>query len=137
MPHPAVGARLAAVSAASPTDIWAVGSTNSSPASPYALHYDGSTWKKVTLPGAADGSGLSGVSVVSSGDVWAVGNQDGTLRSGFAVWRTFTEHWDGSAWSIVPSPNDSRHDNFLVAAAASGGRIWAFGGDGGTLVERR
>jgi hypothetical protein len=137
VPHPAVGARLAGMSAASPTDIWAVGSTNSSPASPYALHYDGSTWKKVTLPGAGDGSGLSGVSVVSSGDVWAVGNQDGSLRNGFAVWRTFTEHWDGSAWSIVPSPNDSRHDNFLVAAAASGGRVWAFGGDGGTLVERR
>lgn len=131
---------LASIRAASSSDIWAVGSTGGTgggSSMPYALHYDGSRWHRVMVPGAADGSGLSGLAVVSSNDVWAVGNQDGSLRNGFAVLRTFTEHWDGSAWSVVSSLNDSRHDNFLVAAAASGGRVWAFGGDGGALIERR
>lgn len=137
VPHPPGPGSLASVSAATPSDIWAVGTTGTSPGTPYAVHYDGSRWHSVALPGASDGSGLSGVSVVSSSDVWAVGNQDGRLRNGFAVWRTFTEHWDGSDWSIVASPNDSRHDNFLAATAASGGYVWAVGGDGGTLVERR
>lgn len=134
--HAGVG-RLAAVSAVNANDIWAVGGIGSSPASPYGLHFDGSRWRAVTLPGAAEGSALSGVTALSSGDVWAVGNQDGRLRSGFAVWRSFTEHWDGASWSIVDSPNDSRHDNFLTSAATSNGRVWAVGGDGGTLVESR
>lgn len=137
IPRQQTPGRLAAVSAVSPSDIWAVGATGSRPSSPYALHYDGSSWTTVTVPGASKGSGLSGVTAIATGDVWAVGNKVGNLRDGFAVLRCFTEHWDGSQWSIVKSPNDSRHDNFLVAAAASGGRVWAFGGDGGTLVESR
>lgn len=137
VPHPPGPGGLASVSAATPSDIWAVGTTGTVPGTPYTVHYDGSRWHSVAPPGTGDGSGLAGVSVVSSGDVWAVGHQDGTLRNGFAVWRTFTEHWDGSRWSIVASPNDSRHDNYLTAATAAGGRIWTVGGDGGTLVERR
>jgi hypothetical protein len=137
IPHLAFEGRLSAVSAVSATDIWAVGSIGRSPASPYALHYDGASWKRVSIPGTSQGSALSGLTTISSTDVWAVGSQDGALRSGFAVLRSFTEHWDGSTWSVVESRNDSRQDNYLVAAAASGGQVWALGGDGGTLVERR
>jgi hypothetical protein len=128
---------LSGVAAASPTDIWAVGSINSAPSAPLALHYDGVHWRQVQVPDAPEGGTLSGVTVVSANDVWAVGSQDGHLHDGFAVLRTFSEHWDGSVWTTVKSPNDSDHDNWLAATVASGSRVWAFGGDGGTLVERR
>lgn len=137
VPRPAGEARLASVGAAGPDDVWAVGGMGSSPSEPYVVHFDGTSWSRVPAPSARASSQLTGVEAVSGGDVWAVGNRDGMLPSGFAVWRTFIEHWDGSAWTIVSSPNDTRRDNFLTAVAASGGRVWAVGGDGGTLVERR
>lgn len=137
VPHPLGPGRLSSVSAAGPNDVWAVGGTGSLSASPYAVHFDGRAWHRVAVPNEGKGNQLSGVAVVAGGDVWAVGSRDDRLRNGFAVWRTLTEHWDGSAWTVVPSRNDSRHDNFLTAAVASGGRVWAVGGDGGTLVERR
>ena len=44
---------------------------------------------------------------------------------------------DGTEWRIVPSPNDSTRDNFLTAAATAGGRVWAIGGDGDSLIMQR
>lgn len=128
---------LASVSAVGPSDIWAVGSVGPWPTLPYALHYNGVSWQRVAIAVPRNGSSLSGVTALSSDDVWAVGSRTGTLPNGYAVLRTFTEHWDGAGWSIVASPNDSDQDNHLDATTAAGGRVWAVGGDGGTLVERR
>src|SRR5207247_2313765 len=68
-----------------------------------ALHWDGSAWSIVATPNAPmDWSRLYGVAATSSNDVWAVGaSQDVASVPG----RTLIEHWDGSAWSIVPSPS--------------------------------
>src|SRR5205823_1750593 len=46
--------------------------------------------------------------------------------------RTLIEHWDGSRWSIVPSPNHywegDTHVNFLSEIADSGAtNVWAVG----------
>src|SRR5438270_13536251 len=41
---------------------------------------------------------------------------------------TLIEHWDGSAWRVVPSPNVGTNDNVLQGVAAtSGTNAWAVG----------
>ena len=50
------------------------------------------------------GSTLTGVSARAANDIWAVGSfsaAKGTNSNSF----TLTMHWNGSAWTIVPSPN--------------------------------
>jgi len=76
------------------------------------------------------------VSAASSADVWAVGyaSQDATIR-------TLIEHWDGSGWAIVPSPNRPGVPNDLEdVVVVSPVDVWAVGHSGpapewSTLVE--
>src|SRR5581483_688766 len=111
-PSPTTGNVLSAVSAASPTDIWAVGTrTDIATTSIQTLveHFDGATWKIVPSPNPLPKSSLNqniftGVQAVSPTDVTAVGflNDANNLRV-----LTLIEHWDGTKWSVVPSPNQS------------------------------
>ena len=68
---------------------------------------------------------LHGVSALAENDVWAVGvsyNTELTLGS------TLIEHWNGSRWWVVPSPNPSSSVNKLNAVAAvSATDVWAVG----------
>src|SRR5205823_13678772 len=61
------------------------------------------------------------VAAISPNDVWAVGYySNGTI--------TLVEHWDGTQWSIVPSPNPGDSDNYLGAVATvSSNDVWAVG----------
>jgi hypothetical protein len=63
------------------------------------------------------------VVAISADDVWAVGWTGG--NSGPI---TLIEHWNGSTWSVVPSPNPSATDNHLwgVTALATN-NVWAVG----------
>jgi hypothetical protein len=63
------------------------------------------------------------VTAISATDVWAVGfYDDGT------TFRTLAEHWNGSVWSVVATPNAGADENVLesVSGAASGD-VWAVG----------
>ncbi|MGI8839657.1 MAG: hypothetical protein ACR2F8_02555 [Caulobacteraceae bacterium] len=62
----------------------------------------------------------------NSDDVWAVGQYIPDGRPN--VTRTFAAHYDGKAWSAIPSPNVGRQANALhhVAVAATG-QAWAVG----------
>jgi hypothetical protein len=62
---------------------------------------------------------LAAVTALSPTDVWVVGFDDcGTL----------TEHWDGSAWTVVASPNATpRTNNLFGVAAVSTNDVWAVG----------
>ena len=56
-------------------------------------------WAVVDSPNAGTlDNELRAVSAISSTDIWAVGYA-GNAQEGY---QTLTEHWDGSAWSIVP-----------------------------------
>jgi hypothetical protein len=95
---------LRGVSAASKTDVWAVGSYSPSSGLPQVLleHWNGSNWSQVPGPNQGGVPELLGVHVVSTDDVWAVGDD----RSyGQAAQTTLIEHWDGSTWSAVATPN--------------------------------
>jgi hypothetical protein len=64
-------------------------------------HWDGSSWSQVSSPSPGSvNNGLGGVAGIGSTDVWAVGSYTGASNSSF----TLVEHWDGTAWSVVPSP---------------------------------
>ena len=62
-------------------------------------------------PGTEDNN-LNGVAVLSPCDAWAVGFD---LDSG-GMDQTLTEHWNGSTWTVVSSPNVAGLDNILYFA---------------------
>ncbi len=144
-PGPSKVTFLYGVTGTGPDDVWAVGQyyPDFSVSSVLTMHWDGSTWSVVPAPNpnGAQAAGLSSVAALSPSDVWAVGSftvpESGTAAS------TLTEHWDGSAWAIVPSPNVDVYGSFLRGVAAAGtGDVWAVGYyenaglRGKTLVER-
>lgn len=107
---------LFAIDGIAADDIWAVGEYWDANLIPRGviLHWDGVAWSEVTN---GCGTSLTGVSAVAADDVWAVG--DAT-----------TCHFDGVAWSVIPSPQPQGQEIGLplqdVAAVASDD-IWAVG----------
>ena len=116
------------IAAVSANDIWAVGSyiTSGSPNQTLIEHWDGSAWSIVASPNVASSYNfLDGVAAISTIDVWAVGYAQ---NSSTFFTQTLIEHWDGSAWTIVPSPNPGTNYNFLYnLAVVSANNIWAVG----------
>jgi hypothetical protein len=146
------GNLLAAVSANSPTDIWAVGnSVDQATTSVQTLveHFDGKKWRVVPSPNPLpkaflNQNVLSSVRAVSSNDVTAVG----LLRdAGQQRTLTLVEHWNGKKWSVIPSPNQSEAAGSLntlsSVTAVSATDLYAIGvfgdaatkGQDETLVE--
>jgi len=85
------------------------------------------TWSTVSSPNVNTGvisNVLSSVSAVASNDVWAVGYN--LLYPNTATYHTLTEHWDGSQWAIIPSPNQDSSQLYGVAAAGTND-VWAVG----------
>jgi hypothetical protein len=138
VPSPAIlGGRLTAVSAASPDNAWAVGDLSTGGG--LIEHWDGRAWTRAAslpLPGGGGGS-LDGVTALSPGSAWAVGTSGSLLCPGEpATGATIIEHWDGRAWTLVPSPAPGM---LTAVTATSPDRAWAVGcsricGDGGTAV---
>ena len=69
------------------------------------------------------GDELSGVSYVSPSETWAVGNVGAAQRAN----QTLTERYNGSAWSVVPSPNVGTQNNALNGVSMIPGAGWAVG----------
>ena len=127
---------LMAIAAAFPADVWAVGYRNAGSAIRTLIeHWDGSTWNVVPSPNSGFGLDvLLGVSAISASDAWAVGFSYDPVDGAF---RTLTQHWDGTDWSIVPSPDGGGASSHLIATAADpGGQVWAGGrsGPGGLMM---
>src|SRR6266536_3301682 len=73
---------------------------------------------------------LSDVTVLSATDAWAVGEY--TL-DGYGAVRTLIQHYDGTAWTIVPSPNRllgtgrNQINTLLGVTAIAPSDVWAVG----------
>ena len=132
---------LFSVSAVSATDVWAVGrDLTSKIGKTLVLHWDGKAWTQVLTPnpGVSDNQ-LYAVHMTSVTDGWAVGFNDNSQGADV----TLVLHWDGKAWTQVPSPTPGlRNGGGLLTgvSALSGSDAWASGlyntnsGGEGTLL---
>jgi len=117
------GSTLNAVSAVSPTDVWAVGDQGSGPTT-LAENFNGTSWSAVATPNPAGATfaALNGVSGLSSNAVWAIGNSS----SGPLV-----EFFNGTSWSVQTTPTISGGGGTLNAVTAiSPTDVWAVGNTG-------
>jgi len=117
---------LLGVAVLSPCDAWAVGgAAGGGVLSTLAEHWDGAAWSVVPSPdpGAGTFDELLAVRGVSADDIWAVGTyfSNGTYL-------TLILHWDGIAWTQVPSPSPSTAGSTLAAVRpVSANDAWAVG----------
>ncbi|MGH7685621.1 MAG: alkaline phosphatase family protein [Candidatus Dormibacteria bacterium] len=120
---------LASVSGASANDVWAVGDyyapSNSNVLQNMAEHWDGSTWSEYPLPNIGlNQNTLLGVSELPTGHAWAAGYYvDATYKQ-----QTLIQHYDGTTWSVIPSPSPGTDQNILYSIAAfTDSDVWAVG----------
>jgi hypothetical protein len=119
---------LAGVGAAALNDAWAVGAyypSSSKVLATLAEHFDGTRWTAYPLPNIGQQENvLLGVSMPYGGRAWAVGY----YVSGQFLQQTLIEHFDGNAWSVVPSPSPGALQNILFGVTAiSDTDVWAVG----------
>lgn len=118
---------LSSVAAISSNDVWAVGLAFNcfGLLRPLIIHWDGTQWKAVPNPKLRtnDNSALNSVVALASNDVYAVGYQPAT--NGAVL--TLIEHWDGTAWTVMPSPNPTTGNVLSAVSANSPTDIWAVG----------
>lgn len=106
------GGFLYGVTCVDAADCWASGATTDSSgmASGFLLqHWNGANWidTSASVPGGGTSAILNSVSCVSSTQCWAVGSLGPFGGGGGGNFRpqSIIESWNGSAWSIEPSPN--------------------------------
>jgi len=123
-----------AVSADAANDIWAVGYNGNVT---FSEHYNGTSWTLVRTPNVGTGpNSLQGVAALAPDNVWAVGYSTASLKPPPGQYevptKTLIEHYDGTSWTVVPSPNvgpksQYQSNRLLGIAAVSPNDIWAFG----------
>jgi hypothetical protein len=119
---------LNGVASLSATDAWAVGFYDDGTTfRTLAEHWNGTKWSVVPTPN--DGAGenaLQAVVAIAPNDVWAVGYRQATTSGSPRL--TLAEHWNGTAWSVVPTPNVGTDENFLWSVTGlATDDLWAVG----------
>jgi len=106
------GGYLSGLACADATDCWASGSTTDPTGQPAGVlmeHWDGSAWTDVSsaVPNSSTPAILSGISCLSAVQCWAAGSSGrfGGGGGGNFQPQAFIENWNGSSWSVDPSPN--------------------------------
>ncbi len=111
-------------------DIWEVGYSSGSVFATSSEHYNGATWFRVATPNVGSGSNaLNAVLALAPDNVWAVGYSTASTKSETPT-KTLIEHYDGTGWSVVTSPNAgpaSESNRLRGLTAVSPTDIWAFG----------
>ena len=120
------------VAATSASNAWAVGSIGPGPGvttsaeEPLIEHWDGSAWTAQTFAVPTDGGTLTAVSAVSATNAWAVGHTGGEGQGTGQT--TLIEHWDGTSWTRVTSPNATGVTNEVNnVTIISTNDVWAVG----------
>jgi hypothetical protein len=129
VPSPSVGAQnyLVGIKALSDSDVWAVGTHNvpgSLAFSTLTMRWDGRAWTVIPSPDTASFENhLNAIDGISPNDLWAVGH---TQNGEYSVKQPLIMHWNGAAWTIVPSPTalDGTLDGVVALASDD---VWAVG----------
>jgi hypothetical protein len=122
---------LFSMAALATNDVWAVGSQRPGVATglrqTLAEHWNGTAWTVANTSNAGLGdNALFGVNAIASGNVWATGFSRADTSNSFR--QTLTEHWNGTTWTTVASPNSGSGNNVLYGLAAlSASDLWAVG----------
>lgn len=153
VPSPSVSAQnfLVGVDTVTGGEAWAVGSHNvpgSLAFSTLTLRWNGTAWSEVPSPDTGRFENhLNAVDGSAANDVWAVGH---TSDGDYSVRAPLAMHWDGFAWSIVPTPTGrdaalegvvalARDDVWAVGSTFSLAQLWhvpfALHWDGRTWTE--
>jgi hypothetical protein len=127
---PSGSSGLSAITCVSVSDCWAAGYSfdQNGNARPLIEQNTGSGWRVVSSPspsGSTD-SELQGLACVSADDCWAVGY---SIEASGGSRQTLIEHYGGSGWGIVSSPNPSGSTDTLLYGVACVGAddCWAVG----------
>jgi hypothetical protein len=125
---------LLAVSGSGPGNVWAAGATfrgrrlgrvSDRGTRPLLLHWDGASWRRVSIPWARPGLELDKVVATGPSNVWVVST--GSQGNGkTAVGPIAVEHWNGTRWRSVSAPFGSR-DSIAGFSATAWDDAWAVG----------
>ena len=135
--------QLLDVFARSASDAWAVGYSvdeQDQTGRALAMHWDGNTWSIVPTPNlpfmaGQDRAMLWDVHAVGPDDVWAVGSV--FVEDAAPSTRALAMHWDGTAWTIVPTADlgDAPGQLFAVTRVPGFDTLWAVGVSDSALIE--
>lgn len=122
---------FASISASGPNDVWIAGTragrmlgAHTRGTATFVEHWDGRFWSIVPTPNPSDRHDfLKGIVALSPNDAWAAGYSE--LRSDHDY--TLTLHWDGTAWTAVPSPNRGNLNVLWGVGTDGAGGVWAVG----------
>ena len=80
------------------------------------------TWTVDSVPQIGAGSDtLFAAAAISASDVWVAGSALNPARTDL---RAIVEHWDGSAWTPIPTPNPRRPEYFRGVSGSSSDDVW-------------
>ncbi len=90
---------------------------SSASAQTLAESWNGSVWSVIPSPspGGSYGS-LDALSCTGTTNCMAVGSY--VVQAG--VWQTLAESWNGSVWSVIPSPNPGSQSNYFYGVSCTG-----------------
>ena len=118
---------LTGVSCSSPTSCFAVGYSIYFSYRTVIERWDGKKWTLVPSPNVSTAksaeSTLAGVSCTSATSCIAVGRTSSGTSNQPGTFRTLAERWNGSAWSIVPSPNAPSGAGELASVSCAGAKF--------------
>ena len=133
-PFPAGGFSLDAVDGASASDVWAVGTyVDAGNIRILTMHFNGTAWSFVPAPVPVLSSSniyIGGVADISTTDAWVTGTSS---IGGYSI---FAMHWNGTTWTIVPTPAPVG-DNSYTAGGVSGAAandVWIVGSNVTTAI---
>jgi hypothetical protein len=101
----------------------------------YSLHWNGRTWSVLAMPLVSSSDQLldyqfNSIDAISPTNVWAVGDSGDNVGVGGTPTSTLIEHWNGTSWSIVPSPSPGSAPSLTgVTTSNSASSVWAVGYD--------
>jgi hypothetical protein len=128
------GGYLNGITCTNGSDCWASGATTDATGMASGIlmqHWNGSAWSSVSAaaPGGSTGAILTGLSCISSTQCWAVGSSGsfgGGGGSGFQP-KGFIDMWDGSAWTVDPSPNVTALSFLTSVSCVQDSGCWTVG----------
>ena len=127
-PSPAGNAAGLNAVSARPGPVWAVGCSAcgiGGYAQSLIVRATGAGWTKSRTPRSALGD-LFGVAGLPTHHAWAVGGHYAQSGNSQSV-RTLAERWNGTSWSVVPTPSPGAEASLHGIAAPTAGEAWAVG----------